>query len=204
MFYTTCLFRYYLLYSLLFLLWIQCHSSSFSFSHPSFLKTTYPVKTDVNKRFYVRQVPGDGSCLFHSIAVWISFIRYGKHYRFDWRMRSLSNTLRQLAVEMLKTNQTFYVENNETITSTDLLAYASEYSNTTVKEYIDKMTRTTEWGGGPEIVALCNHFKCPIHVYELSTQGIFPKEFCLQMSAKFGSPTFDDKLPICILHADGR
>lgn len=195
--------RYNLLYSLLFLLIIfKC--SSFKLHLSYFLDKTYPVKTDVNKRFYVRQVPGDGSCLFHSIAVWISFIRYGKHYRFDWRMRSLSNTLRQLAVEMLKTNQTFYVENNETITSTDLLAYASEYSNTTVKEYIDKMTRTTEWGGGPEIVALCNHFKCPIHVYELSTQGIFPKEFCLQMSAKFGSPTFDDKLPICILHADGR
>lgn len=174
------------------------------FSHPSFLKSTYPVKTEVSKKFCVRQVPGDGACLFHSIAVWISFIRYGKHFRFDWRMRSLSNTLRQLAVEMLRTNQSFYVESNETITSTELLAYISDYHNTTAKEYLDKMMKAREWGGGPEIIALCNHFQCPIHVYELSTQGLFPKEFCLQICAKFGSPIFDDKLPICILHADGR
>lgn len=199
-----CILRYYLLYFLAFLLWIECQSSSFMFSHPSFLKSTYPVKAEVSKKFCVRQVPGDGACLFHSIAVWISYIRYGKHFRFDWRMRSLSNTLRQLAVEMLRTNQSFYVESNETITSTELLAYISDYHNTTAKDYLDKMMKAREWGGGPEIIALCNHFQCPIHVYELSTQGLFPKEFCLQICAKFGSPIFDDKLPICILHADGR
>eukprot|EP01040_Poterioochromonas_malhamensis_P009983 gene9982-10849_t len=157
------------------------------FSHPSFLKSTYPVKTEVSKKFCVRQVPGDGACLFHSIAVWISFIRYGKHFRFDWRMRSLSNTLRQLAVEMLRTNQSFYVESNETITSTELLAYISDYHNTTAKEYLDKMMKGLR-------SSLC----------AITSSGLFPKEFCLQICAKFGSPIFDDKLPICILHADGR
>jgi len=120
--------RYYILYSLLFLLIIfKC--SSFKLHLSYFLDKTYPVKSDVNKRFYVRQVPGDGSCLFHSIAVGISFIRYDKHYKSNRRMEYLSRRLRQLAVGMLKANQTFYVENNETITSTDLLAYAVEENN---------------------------------------------------------------------------
>ena len=60
------------------------------------------------------------------------------------------------------------------------------------------------WGGGPEIVALSNRLRRPIHVYELDTGGIFKKCFQFKVCAKFGTPYFDSKPAINILCADGR
>jgi hypothetical protein len=89
------------------------------------------------------------------------------------------------------------------------------------------------WGGGPEIVALCNYLRRPIHVYELMTirptlnnknkrrtrsnkseaaqlqklkeswEEATP-EFRLRRMALFGSPKFDYREPLRILSADCR
>jgi hypothetical protein len=164
------------------------------------------------KAIFLVVIPGDGGCLFHSLATWISYIQSGIHNPFDSSLADLSNQLRSLAVEMLRKPQTFCIENNEFITNEELLELTAQYANTTVSGYLKKMLNPTEWGGGPEIVALCNHFQCPIHIYQLTlkdnadkNQKLFSsKEFCLETSARFGSPIFDDHLPICLLHADGR
>ena len=39
---------------------------------PCFLPSEYEVAGESSTRFYVRQVPGDGGCLFHSLAVSLS------------------------------------------------------------------------------------------------------------------------------------
>ena len=55
--------------------------------------------------------------------------------------------------------------------------------------------------GGPEIVALCNALRRPIHVYELHSHR---KQFMLRRMACFGSPKFDRREPLHILSADSR
>lgn len=81
----------------------------------------------------------------------------------------------------------------------------------TSTDYCEQMSNPRTWGGGPEIVALSNHFRCPIHVYQLSTTGkgggvLFskPPTFSFELCAKFGSPQFDNKTTIYLLCADGR
>ena len=73
------------------------------------------------------------------------------------------------------------------------------------------MHRDAYWGGGAEIVALCNVLKRPIHVYELTADNKSNKEsnlpspgFCLRRMACFVSPKFDCKEPLVILNADSR
>lgn len=56
-------------------------------------------------------------------------------------------------------------------------------------------------GGGPEIVALCNVLRRPIHVYELHAHK---KQFKLRRMACFGSPKFDRREALHILSADSR
>lgn len=179
-------------------------SSSYN-QQPFFLRSTYKLKGDEAQTFFVRQVPGDGSCLFHSIAAWLSYIKFDKHLDFDHKMRSLSSRLRRLAVDTLIQNRTLMLENGEEISSFGLLDLVAEHYNITAHEYCQQMLDTKTWGGGPEIVALSNHFQCPIHVYQLCTVGLFPmRSFRLELCATFGSPCFDSKAPIQLLCADGR
>lgn len=188
--------------------WLLSSSASLSpFKKPSFfLPTSYKVKGDDKQAFYVRQVPGDGGCLFHSIAAWISFIRLEKHVDFDWRLKYLSNRLRNIAVQILQEqNRTLFLENEEVLDTSTLINMVGQHYNMTGTEYCDAMLQSKTWGGGPEIVALCNHFKCPIYVYQLATQGFYAKkQFCIELCAKFGNPTFANRSPLHILCADGR
>ena len=67
------------------------------------------------------------------------------------------------------------------------------------------MLKKSTWGGGPEIVALCNYMKRPIHVYELCLgSNKTEKSFKLKVCARFGSPAYKKCSPLYILCADGR
>jgi hypothetical protein len=63
------------------------------------------------------------------------------------------------------------------------------------------MRQPCVWGGGPEIVALVNLFRRPIHVYELRSAS---RRFCLRRMACFGSPRFNSQKALHILSADSR
>jgi hypothetical protein len=173
---------------------------------PCFLPSEYEVAGESSTRFYVRQVPGDGGCLFHSLAVCVRFLRDKIHPAyFDLELRQLSDKLRHTSVKILRSPALcLAMEGGEEITSSELLKMVSANYNMTDSEYLQQMLIPNTWGGGPEIVALSNHFKRPIHVYELHTHGTLRKQFQLKICAKFGSPTFDSKRPIQILCADGR
>ena len=176
--------------------------------HSSFLPNSYKVKGHNNKdkKFDVRQVPGDGGCLFHAIAVVLRYEQSGLHTDFDSAMKNMSHCLRKLSVDTLMEDKVLIMEGNENTTTTGLLETVAEHYNMTAEKYCDNMRLHGTWGGGPEIVALSNFLKRPIHVYELCTTGYFSKCFELKVCAKFGTPSFDDenKLPISILCADGR
>lgn len=180
--------------------------------HSSFIDGVFDVKSERYQKFRLRQVPGDGGCLFHAISAWLSYLQTGHHLDFDWRMRKLSQQLRYVAIKLLShPNTTLALENGEVMDSSSLLGMISEVYGLQPSEYCEKVLDPRTWGGGPEIVALSNHFRCPIHVYQLSSdRGILnlfwkkANEFQLELCAKFGSPTFDSKAPIYLLCADGR
>lgn len=151
---------------------------------------------------YIRQVPGDGSCLFHSCTVALSLVANKTHIDMNSMRQSLkkmggptkeladdilmdadcdsnhydlthlyhhSRYLRKMAVDILSQNprRLLFLQGNEYLRARDLVSAAASQYDLSPKEYCDQMRNDSYWGGGPEIVALCNFLKRPIHVYEL-------------------------------------
>lgn len=185
-------------------------------NHPSFLPSSYLVQTNLNdnqtsnlhQELWVRQVPGDGGCLFHSLAVCVVHIATGQHVCFDSKTRQLSNRLRELSIQLLSDKKaTLYIENDTVLPAEEIVETTARHYGLTASDYLELMRDPRSWGGGPEIVALSNYLKRPIHIYEICHKSFlyfFRRRFELRSYAKFGSPTFDDRDPIRILCADGR
>lgn len=60
-----------------------------------------------------------------------------------------------------------FLEGGEWSTSGDILDLMKTHMNRSREEYCEWMRRPGSWGGGPEIVALSNRLRVPIHVYEV-------------------------------------
>ena len=200
--------------------------SSFS-PELNILNSIYEERGGDRKKFLVRNVPGYGSCLFYSLAACITFDRCFQHILFTThKMKKFVTRLRFKAIEELKdnenTNKILHLDNNQQMSVRDVLKAAADNINMKEIEYLKEMELSKTWGGGPEIVALSNYFKRPIHVYELCSYTRFhfnplsilnlnslfrvEHKFKLSLCAKFGSPAFDQEnvTPYCILCADGR
>lgn len=171
----------------------------------------------------VRQVPGDGNCLFHSLAASLSVAETGKHMNFTFSFcdRSTSMRLRQRAIDVLSKRplRKLFLQGDEYLQASDLVQTAASQYSITGDEYCRLMRKDGYWGGGPEIVAISNALRRPIHIYELaaattvhelpySNQGFWKKSktksFQLRRMACFGSPKFDFREPLHILSADSR
>ena len=134
-------------------------------SYPRNLLTT-PVE--------IRQVPGDGNCLFHSIAACLHQAANGTHLPMDSHERILelrckSLELRNTAVDVLqnlsgKGRRKLFLQGDEYLEARELLAAAAAQFELEGEEYCELMRKESYWGGGPEIVALCNHLQRPIHM----------------------------------------
>mmetsp|Transcript_10948 Transcript_10948/g.16311 ORF Transcript_10948/g.16311 Transcript_10948/m.16311 type:complete len:305 (-) Transcript_10948:70-984(-) len=177
---------------------------SFDTTDDGFFTETYSVE-GFPFRMMVRQVPGDGNCLFHSISACLEYANTFNHTSL--RLQNIfpkSLALRKIAVDYLMEDfeRLLYLEGGETVSTKELLDVVSAQYNLTVIEYCTQMKEPSVWGGGPEIVALSNFYKRPIHVYELAQKG---KKFCFRRMACFGSPAFEHiSAPIHILSADAR
>ncbi|KAL9185088.1 hypothetical protein ACHAXT_002865 [Thalassiosira profunda] len=181
----------------------------------------------------IRQVPGDGDCLFHAVAISLSLIQGRRHSRMDnneslRELKDTSRRLRQMAVECLRRSRKhkkLFIQGCESMATTELLSTAAAQYGISGDEYCNLMQQDSYWGGGPEIVALCNLLKRPIHVYELvgadddtksdgTEQSVYNNvrvpshlmngDFRLRRMACFGSPVFGRQKPLHILSADSR
>ena len=133
----------------------------------------------------VRQVPGDGNCLFHSIAAALHYtenkesggasaINTKQHLPMDsheriLELRSKSLKLRNAAVDVLhnpgtKGRKKLFLQGEEYLEARELLAAAAAQFELEGGEYCELMRKESYWGGGPEIVALCNYLQRPIHM----------------------------------------
>eukprot|EP00957_Ditylum_brightwellii_P004016 305244-Ditylum_brightwellii.AAC.1 len=108
--------------------------------------------------------------------------------------------LRQSAVKCLSRNpwRLLFLQGNEHLCARDLVNTTAAQCELTGEKYCGLMKRESYWGGGPEIVALCNVLKRPIHVYELTTvtnaeaddgsKSRSGSQIWLRRMACFGSP----------------
>ncbi|CAM9204778.1 unnamed protein product [Ectocarpus sp. 4 AP-2014] len=168
-----------------------------------FLTDSFAVQ-GISTNMAVRQVPGDGNCLFHAISACLDHACNGTHPSLDLsELMPKSAALRKVAVDYLVDNlkKTLYLEKEESVPVYELLSVVAAQYNMTAEHYCEVMRQSSVWGGGPEIVALSNALCRPIHVYELASNGV---SFCFRRMACFGSPSFDDKQAIHILSADSR
>ena len=145
-------------------------------------------RNSLNRPVVVRQVPGDGNCLFHSIAICLSSAETGKQLPMDdeaslMELKQMSHNLRTRAVECLNQRpnnngvtsssikkrglRKLFIQGRETLPTHHLVEAAASQYGISGEEYCELMAQDSYWGGGPEIVALCNVLKRPIHVYEL-------------------------------------
>lgn len=129
----------------------------------------------VTARCRIRQVPGDGNCLFHSISLCLRHAVNGTHWKLDGsssleELYRHSHELRQQAVQCLASpSRRLFLQGRESLKATELVQAAAAQYHLTPEEYCECMSQSSVWGGGPEIVALCNLLQRPIHVYELAT-----------------------------------
>lgn len=173
----------------------------------------------------IRQVPGDGNCLFHSISLCLQHATNGTHWDFQAdssnnkggscldELYAQSSRLRGRAVDCLRDHKRrLFLQGRESLQSGELVEAAAQQYGLSSEEYCEAMQQDCVWGGGPEIVALSNLLQRPIHVYELATatdsssnkESAAASSFVLRRMACFGSPRFDRKEALHILSADSR
>ncbi|EJK74977.1 hypothetical protein THAOC_03316, partial [Thalassiosira oceanica] len=146
-----------------------------------FLSGNFTLVEDGGKKVPVRirQVPGDGSCLFHSIAAALILDDQHSASIDDARI------LRSCAVDVLSEgNRHLRLSRDERITSARLVEMASKQYGISPSRYLKEMKEDCVWGGGPEIVAVANHLGREIVLleeYEESTA-----EIELHVLARFG------------------
>jgi len=132
--------------------------------------------TSTNILVRIRQVPSDGSCLFHAIGATIlhdemMMMMYqqqhqqqflSQHHHHHPHMSSViqySQTLRQQAVNALQYNpqrQFTMKQGDEPITASSLVQLAAMQYGISSEEYLTSMRDKSVWGGGPEIMALAS------------------------------------------------
>ena len=113
---------------------------------PPFQSNFLPVKLKNLDRssaevqeFHVRQVPGDGSCMFHAVSAGLTYLKTNKHVTFDSEMREFSQKLRKISVDVLNSyNEPFEIDGRD-INSQKLLSMAAESVNLTTTQYCFEM-----------------------------------------------------------------
>jgi len=125
---------------------------------------------------------------------------------YDKSLPERVQKLRELAVDTLTSdpNCTLYLEGDQTIAIHELVSAAAEQYDMTSDAYCSSMRNKGVWGGGPEILALANALRRPIHVFE-PVAACNGTQFRLQLCGAFGSPAFDGcGKRVCIVAADDR
>ena len=85
--------------------------------------------TPFHARLRCRQVPGDGSCLFHSLTASLSLLVNGTHHALEIEpLKWHSNYLRKKAVDIFEQepNRVLWLQGNEKMTCAELLAAVAE------------------------------------------------------------------------------
>jgi hypothetical protein len=174
----------------------------------------------------IRQVPSDGSCLFHAIGARILYDnlmhseyttehnnnistecnhpqkrQHLHHHPPMSRVIQYSQELRQQAVNALQYNPQRHFtmsQGEEPITASSLVELAAEQYDISSEEYLTSMRDESVWGGGPEIIALASELKRQVVVLEPEN---IDSVVCsdVHFLARLGDASNDGNNPIYIL-----
>lgn len=109
-----------------------------------------------HESYRVRRMPGDGSCLFHSIAFGLSGLGYKGED---------GHAVRQRVAKFIAENPEFE------ITGTTLREWVLWDSNTSLDTYARQLSRGGFWGGAIEMAACAQVYMVDIVVYEEDYYG---------------------------------
>ncbi|KAL7497436.1 hypothetical protein ACHAWT_005619 [Skeletonema menzelii] len=152
-------------------------------SPPSNNNNNNAEKNDkTNAQFFVlRNVPGDGDCVFHAVlsAVFISMgFMNPDADAGDTLLSSMALEMRNVVAKFLSSPEgTLYVNNKPAkriVRCRDLLSSAAKNEGLSPDEYLKRLRQPGSqgglYGGGPELTVLSNILRRPISIYHLKQQ----------------------------------
>lgn len=137
----------------------------------------YTEEDKETQYFVMRNTPGDGDCVFHSVlsSVYISMGMLNPDTAFSSNM---SSEMRGVVANFLSSPEgTLYVSNKPVkriVRCRDLLKSAAKNEGMSPEEYLIKLRQPGKlgglYGGGPELTVLSNILRRPISIYHLKQQ----------------------------------
>ncbi|GFH52695.1 hypothetical protein CTEN210_09171 [Chaetoceros tenuissimus] len=123
---------------------------------------------ECEQKALLKQVPGNGSCLFYALASSLLYLKKGDA-KMEWKViEEKAKQLRYLAVRTLQNpNLVLTISKEDRIKSSDLLSAVAASFGMNSEQYLANMNRSRCWGGGPEIIALSHALKCSICLYHI-------------------------------------
>ena len=155
--------------------------------------------------FTMRNVPGDGDCMFQATAL-AAATSFGLGANMTL-LRKIALETRQVVASILESDGTLYIEKNRLVPARRLLHSAANDMGVTPEEYLALLRKEGRdgglYGGGPELTVLSNVLRRPISIYELDDTAVpvgresmddddSSSSCCIVCKGIFGAPLFDD------------
>mmetsp|Transcript_43873 Transcript_43873/g.99167 ORF Transcript_43873/g.99167 Transcript_43873/m.99167 type:complete len:243 (-) Transcript_43873:62-790(-) len=147
------------------------------------------------KRFTLRNVPGEGDCVFLAAALATSAsMGMGGNAPL---LRAVADETRDVVAQVLSSQGNLYIADKRIVRAPDLLKSAAKQEGLTPEEYISRLRTKGKdgglYGGGPELTVLSNVLRRPISIYHLDEEGDDPTDTCrVKEVALFGNGIFED------------
>ena len=125
--------------------------------------------------FTMKNVPGDGDCMFLAVALATSTsMGLGGNNAL---LKAVASETRDVVAQVLSTPEGhLHVNGKRIVRVRDLLKSAADKENVDIKTYIELLRNGKLQGGGPELTVLSNVLRRPISIYELDDESILFKD----------------------------
>jgi|AntRauTorckE5430_2_1112549.scaffolds.fasta_scaffold00168_4 hypothetical protein len=126
--------------------------------------------TQPNLEFTMRNVPGEGDCMFQAVALAASTsLGLGGNNAL---LRAVARETREVVAQVLSAKGTLHIEGQRIVRACDLLGSAAKNEQIKEEEYLQLLRNGTLQGGGTELTVLSNVLRRPISIYELVWDGV--------------------------------
>lgn len=127
------------------------------------------VDQETSNEFTMRNVPGDGDCMFLAVALAAATsMGLGGN---DALLRAISRETREVVAQVLESPGNLHIAKERIVAAKDLLHSAAREEGLTPEEYLNGLRKEGSqgglYGGGPELTVLANVLRRPISVYEI-------------------------------------
>lgn len=133
-------------------------------------RSFYSKRKDLNEtlqhlEFTMRNVPGEGDCMFQAVALATSTsLGLGGNNAL---LRAIAHETREVVAQVLSAEGTLHIEGLRIARTCDLLNSAAKDEQINEEQYLQRLRNGTLQGGGTELTVLSNILRRPISVYEL-------------------------------------